>query len=64
VLAWPERPDVRLVECAEGWSYPRSGAARFADLLARMDVAPQATASHQRDKTTPQETDSRGIIGR
>jgi DNA polymerase-3 subunit epsilon len=33
VLAWLERPDVRLVECSAGWSYPAAGAARFADLL-------------------------------
>jgi DNA polymerase-3 subunit epsilon len=42
VLAWLERPDVRLVECADGWAYPRSGAARFAGLLARMEAAPKA----------------------
>jgi DNA polymerase III subunit epsilon len=42
VLAWLERPDVRLVECADGWAYPRSGAARFAGLLARMEAAPRA----------------------
>ena len=33
VLAWLERPDVRLVECSEGWAYPADGAARYAELL-------------------------------
>jgi DNA polymerase-3 subunit epsilon len=33
VLAWLERPDVRLVECPEGWAYPAAGAARYAELL-------------------------------
>ncbi len=42
VLAWLERPDVRLVECPDGWAYPRSGAARFADLLAQVEAAPRA----------------------
>jgi DNA polymerase III subunit epsilon len=41
VLAWLERPDVRLVECAEGWAFPRAGAARFADLLAQIEAAPR-----------------------
>jgi hypothetical protein len=36
-----ERPDVRLVECAEGWAFPRAGAARFADLLAQIEAAPR-----------------------
>ena len=34
VLAWLERPDVRLVECSDGWAYPAAGAARYAELLA------------------------------
>ena len=34
VIAWLERPDVRLVECSDGWSYPAASAARYADLLA------------------------------
>ncbi len=33
VLAWLERPDVRLVECSDGWAYPVRGAARFVSLL-------------------------------
>jgi DNA polymerase-3 subunit epsilon len=32
LVAWLERPEVRLVECP-GWSYPARGAARFTDLL-------------------------------
>lgn len=33
VLAWLERPDVRLVECSDGWCYPIAGAARYVSLL-------------------------------
>jgi DNA polymerase-3 subunit epsilon len=44
VLAWLERPEVRLVECPEGWSYPASGAARFTELLVRAEAAPRAGA--------------------
>jgi DNA polymerase-3 subunit epsilon len=33
ILAWLERPEVRLVECPEGWVYPAAGAARYAELL-------------------------------
>jgi DNA polymerase-3 subunit epsilon len=44
ILAWLERPEVRLVECPEGWSYPIRGAARFTDLLARAEAAPAAGA--------------------
>jgi DNA polymerase-3 subunit epsilon len=33
VLAWLERPDVRLVECSDGWSYPLPAAARYSHLL-------------------------------
>jgi DNA polymerase-3 subunit epsilon len=39
VLAWLERPEVRIVECPTGWAYPVSGAARFTDLLATVDAA-------------------------
>jgi DNA polymerase-3 subunit epsilon len=39
ILAWLERPEVRLVECPDGWSYPASGAARYGDLLARAEEA-------------------------
>jgi DNA polymerase III subunit epsilon len=42
VLAWLERPEVRLVECPEGWSYPLNAAARFAGLLAKAEAAPDA----------------------
>jgi DNA polymerase-3 subunit epsilon len=40
IISWLERPEVRLVECAEGWSYPVGGAARFAGLLAQAEAAP------------------------
>lgn len=40
VLAWLERPEVRLVECQQGWAYPVSAAARFAGLLATIEAAP------------------------
>jgi DNA polymerase-3 subunit epsilon len=39
ILAWLERPEVRLVECPQGWAFPVAGAARFADLLARAEAA-------------------------
>jgi len=42
ILAWLERPEVRLVECREGWAYPTTGAARFVDLLERAEAAPRA----------------------
>jgi DNA polymerase-3 subunit epsilon len=42
VLAWLERPDVRLVETSAGWAYPIGGAARFGDLLAKAEAAPGA----------------------
>jgi DNA polymerase III subunit epsilon len=41
VLSWLERDDVRLVECP-GWTYPAAGAARFSDLLAKVEIAPSA----------------------
>src|SRR5262249_23029113 len=33
ILAWLERPEVRLVETSEGWAQPARGAARYAELL-------------------------------
>jgi DNA polymerase-3 subunit epsilon len=42
ILTWLERPDVRLVECPDGWAYPIAGAARFGELLARAEAAPRA----------------------
>jgi DNA polymerase-3 subunit epsilon len=33
VLAWLEQPDVRLVECSDGWAHPIAGAARYRALL-------------------------------
>jgi DNA polymerase-3 subunit epsilon len=41
LLAWLERPEVRLVEC-DGWAYPADGAARFAGLLEQAEAAPRA----------------------
>jgi DNA polymerase-3 subunit epsilon len=41
ILSWLERPEVRLVECP-GWAYPTSGAARFTELLEKVEVAPSA----------------------
>jgi DNA polymerase-3 subunit epsilon len=43
LIAWLERPDVRLVECAEGWSLPRLGAARYATLLTQLAGARNST---------------------
>ena len=37
ILAWLDRDDVRLVECSDGWSYPASGAARYAWMLTSMN---------------------------
>lgn len=42
ILAWLERPEVRLVHLDEGWSYPVRGAARYIDLLERVESAPGA----------------------
>jgi DNA polymerase-3 subunit epsilon len=42
IIAWLERPEVRLVECPEGWAYPAVGAARFTGLLAKTEAAPSA----------------------
>jgi DNA polymerase-3 subunit epsilon len=39
VLAWLEKPDTRLVMTSEGWALPATGAARFRDLLARVERA-------------------------
>ncbi len=42
ILAWLERAEVRLVECDEGWAYPARGAARFGELLEKVEAAPRA----------------------
>jgi len=42
ILAWLERPDVRLVECPDGWACPVGGAARFGELLAKAEAASSA----------------------
>jgi DNA polymerase-3 subunit epsilon len=39
VLAWLERPEVRLVQATGGWAYPANGAARFGGLLAKAELA-------------------------
>jgi DNA polymerase-3 subunit epsilon len=39
ILAWLERPEVRLVECPQGWAYPTSSAARYAELLTFVESA-------------------------
>jgi DNA polymerase III subunit epsilon len=48
VLAWLERPEVRLVECPDGWAFPATGAASYAwrlasypasELIPRNDIA-------------------------
>lgn len=40
ILTWLERSDVRLVDSTDGWAYPVGGAARFTELLARIEAAP------------------------
>jgi DNA polymerase III subunit epsilon len=39
ILAWLELPEVRLVECPEGWAYPTGSAARYAPLLNKVETA-------------------------
>jgi DNA polymerase-3 subunit epsilon len=39
ILAWLELPEVRLVECPQGWAYPTSCAARYAPLLNYVEAA-------------------------
>lgn len=48
ILAWLERPETRLVEVSSGWSSPATGAARFADLLAKAEAATSAQLSAER----------------
>jgi DNA polymerase-3 subunit epsilon len=38
LLAWLDRPDVRLMTCPRGWAHPVAGAGRFADLLVRLET--------------------------
>ncbi len=54
ILAWLERTEVRLVVCGQGWSYPIAGAARYADLLQRVELArnPPSTADRLRGSLT------------
>ncbi len=37
LLAWLERADTRLVQSSEGWALPANGAARYHNLLAKME---------------------------
>ncbi len=39
VLDWLEKPDSRLVRVSDGWSLPAAGAARYRDLLIRVERA-------------------------
>ena len=59
LLAWLERPEVRLVECPDGWAYPVGGAARFADLLATggARVAASRRDRARRDRDVSASTD-------
>jgi DNA polymerase-3 subunit epsilon len=41
ILAWLEQPEVRLVECPQGWAFPTKSAARYADVLNRVESARQ-----------------------
>jgi DNA polymerase-3 subunit epsilon len=52
ILAWLERPEVRLVECPTGWAFPVAGAARFTDLLTKAEAAPH-TADPLGDRENP-----------
>ncbi len=42
ILAWLERAETRLVQVADGWACPATGAARWRDLLTRAEAAPRA----------------------
>ena len=39
ILAWLELPEVRLVECPDGWAFPTGSAARYAPLLNKVETA-------------------------
>ncbi|MBX6750210.1 MAG: DEDD exonuclease domain-containing protein [Micromonosporaceae bacterium] len=54
VLAWLERPDVRLVECSGSWVYPAAGAARYAWLLDRSSEVPERVGSAVPSVSAPQ----------
>jgi DNA polymerase-3 subunit epsilon len=49
ILSWLERPETRLVEMSSGWASPAAGAARFRDLLSKIENA----ASHQLSTERP-----------
>ncbi len=49
ILSWLERPETRLVEMSSGWASPAAGAARFRDLLSKIESA----ASHQLSTERP-----------
>jgi len=64
VLAWLERPEVRLVECPQGWSYPVTGAARFGALLAAIEAAPRtADPLADREQSRGWSSRSRAPVG-
>ena len=54
VLAWLERPDSRLVRVSDGWSLPARGAARYRDLLTKIEQAPTHPYVHHQlsDRTS------------
>jgi DNA polymerase-3 subunit epsilon len=47
LLSWLERPEVRLVECPQGWAYQAHSAARYAPLLEQAESAPRAVGHPQ-----------------
>ncbi|GAA4599761.1 DNA polymerase-3 subunit epsilon [Actinoplanes octamycinicus] len=61
VLAWLERVDTRLVETSGDWVSPARGAARFAALLTRAEVAASAQDSTVRLSVTDRSDDARSL---
>ncbi|HKT00197.1 MAG TPA: endonuclease, partial [Rugosimonospora sp.] len=47
LLAWLERGDSRLVRVTEGWALPVDGAARYHNLLAKMEQTATHPYEHQ-----------------
>ncbi|TDC64805.1 DEDD exonuclease domain-containing protein [Micromonospora sp. KC207] len=48
ILSWLERPETRLVEMSSGWASPAAGAARFCDLLSKIESAVSRQLSTER----------------
>ncbi|WP_036372619.1 DEDD exonuclease domain-containing protein [Micromonospora sp. ATCC 39149] len=48
ILSWLERPETRLVEMSSGWASPAAGAARFRDLLSKIESAVPRQLSTER----------------